>query len=177
MQMYRLMCTNSSYTSKNSRTSYWLTRIESWRDAQTMRRYMILHPPSGSNIRFFCCTFSFSEFAILADFLVPRQERIIAHSEHPEAYGSSDRFKVKFMKTYPLYSQKLNSSRKSSDASNFTASPLMTVSPATSIRSFASVGSPILTMNDGNFNEEARLHEYDFENKEGQYNHKQGKQS
>lgn len=47
-------CASSFYKSK-SRISYPVTRIESMRDSQTRRRYIVIKPPTSSNIEFYLC--------------------------------------------------------------------------------------------------------------------------
>ena len=93
-------------------------------------------------------------------------ERIIPHSEHPQAYGSTVRHKVKFIEPYPLRSQKVSSDRKPSDASSVLSPSLTPVSSAASVASSRSLGSPILATNSGVLKEESRRQEYDFQNPE-----------
>lgn len=96
---------------------------------------------------------------------------MIPHSEHPEAYGAGNKYKVKFIDPFPLYSQKLSSSRRSSDTSIVTSTPPTTGSSAASIHSFSSAGSQLSAANDINVHEEAGRHEYDFDKEEGQSVH------
>ena len=109
----------------------------------------------------------------MTDSQVPRHARVVPHSEHPEAYEAGNKLKVKFIEHFPLYSIKSSASRAPSDASTLTSTPLTTVSSAASMRSLGSIGSPMLTLNDENFQEEARRHEYNFEKEQGLYIKKQ----
>ena len=93
-------------------------------------------------------------------------ERIIPHSEHPEAYGSTKKHRVKFIEPYLLSSHRQPASRKSSDAS---MAPITAVSSAASVFSMSSLGSPNLSARDGSLRDESRRHEYDFENEEGRF--------
>ena len=74
-----------SYYKAKSRISYPVSMIESLRNKQTGRRYIIVSPPLSSNIKLY---------------FVPPTERVIAHSEHPQAYGSTTKHKVKFIEQY-----------------------------------------------------------------------------
>lgn len=98
--------------------------------------------------------------------LVPLTERVIAHSEHPQAYGSTTKHRVKFIEAYPLRSQKISSERKSSDASSVLSASLAPGSSAASVASSRSLGSPVFTTNSGGLKEESRRQEYDFESRE-----------
>ena len=104
----------------------------------------------------------------MADSVVPHQDRVIPHSEHPEAYGSGNVKKIKFIEPFPLYSRKTSPSRRSSDALTFTCTPSSNVSSTASVRSFASIVSPILATNNDSLQDEARRHEYEFEQEEGE---------
>lgn len=97
---------------------------------------------------------------------MPPAERIIAHSEHPQAYGSTDKHRVKFIEPYLLRSQKISSEPKPSDASLVLSPSLTSVSSAASVASSRSLGSPTLTINNGVLKEESRRQEYDFEHGE-----------
>ena len=94
--------------------------------------------------------------------LVPPTERIIAHSEHPQAYGSTTKHRVKFIESYLLRSQKISPERHPSDASTVLSPSLTPVSSAASI-SGSSLGSPVFTTNNSVLKEESRCQEYDFE--------------
>ena len=89
-------------------------------------------------------------------------ERIIPHSEHPQAYGSATKYRVKFIEPYLLRSQKTSSDRQPSDASSVLSPSLTPVSSAASVTS-SSLGSPLLTTSSGVLREESRRQEYDFE--------------
>ena len=104
------------------------------------------------------------------DYLVPRKEHVIPHSEHPEAYRPCTNLKIKFIEPIPLYSQYLSPSRKLSDASVSTEADSTIESSASSIRTSANISSPVPMINDSNLHEEARRHEFDFEKEEGQPN-------
>lgn len=103
----------------------------------------------------------------MSNLIVPRSERLIPHSEHPEAYGSIKSYKIKFIEPYILSSQKLSETRKALDTP-MTSTPLTTVSSAASVRSMTTIGSPFLAINDGTLKEESRRQEYDFESEEGE---------
>ncbi|CAD6593106.1 MAG: hypothetical protein ASARMPREDX12_006840 [Alectoria sarmentosa] len=136
-----------SYIKAKSRISYPVSTIESFRNKHTGRRYIIISPPISSNIKLY---------------FVPPTERIIAHSEHPQAYGSTTKHKVKFIESYLLRSQKTSPERHASDASTVLSPSLTPVSSAASI-SGSSLGSPVFTTNTGVLKEESRCQEYDFE--------------
>lgn len=97
-------------------------------------------------------------------FLVPPIDRIIPHSEHPQAYRSTIKHRVKFIEPYLLRSQKTSSERQTSDASSVLSPSLTPVSSAASVASSRSLGSPVLTTDTGVLKEESRRQEYDFEN-------------
>ncbi|KAF6231112.1 hypothetical protein HO173_010612 [Letharia columbiana] len=138
-----------SYYKAKSRISYAVSTIESFRNKQTGRRYIIVSPPISSNIKLY---------------LVPPTERIIAHSEHPQAYGSTTRHRVKFIEPYLLRSQKTSSERQPTNASTALSPSLTPVSSAASIVSSRSLGSPVIAIDGGVLKEESRRQEYDFEN-------------
>ena len=102
-----------------------------------------------------------------APLTAPPTQRVIAHSEHPQAYGgSTTKHKVKFIEQYPLRSQRLSSEKRPSDASTL---PLPSLTPASSAASAASTPtpeSPILTANSGVPKEVSRYHEYEFEHRD-----------
>lgn len=93
-------------------------------------------------------------------------ERIIAHSEHPQAYVSTTTHRVKFIEPYVLRSQKISSERRPSDVPSVLSPSLAPVSSAASIASSTNKGSPIPTNYDGVLKEESRRQEYDFENED-----------
>lgn len=151
MAMKTLGGVQVSYYKAKSRISYPVSAIESFRNKQTGHRYITISPPASSRIRLY---------------LVPLTERVIAHSEHPQAYGSSTKHRVKFIEAYPLRSQKISSERKSSDASSVRSSSLAPGSSAASVASSRSLGSPESTTNSSVLKEESRRQEYDFESRE-----------
>ena len=97
---------------------------------------------------------------------VPPTERIIAHSEHPQAYGSTTKYKVKFIEPYILRSQKISSERRPSDVPSALSPSLAPVSSEASVSSSRNISSPILTINNGVLKKESRRQEYDFENRD-----------
>ena len=97
---------------------------------------------------------------------VPPTERIIAHSEHPQAYGSTTKHRVKFIEPYILRSQKISSERRPSDVPSVLSPSLAPVSSEASVASPRNIDSPILAINKGALKEESRRQEYDFENKD-----------
>ncbi|KAL6714802.1 hypothetical protein ACLMJK_007062 [Lecanora helva] len=141
-----------SYVRKDKRMHCPIVRIESWRDVPTRRRCIVLRRPLGSS----------TEFCFLSE-----HERIIPRIEHPEAYGSGSKLKVK-IQDMPLFSRNLSSSRRASDASIMTSAPSVTTSSATSIRSFSSVGSPSMSGLEEK-SKVARRHEYSFEHERDYY--------
>lgn len=151
MAMENLSGVRASYYKEKSKVSYHVSTIKSFRNKQTGRRYIIISPPLSSNIKLY---------------LVPPTERIIAHSEHPQAYGSTATHRVKFIEPYLLRSQKVSSERQPSDASSDLSPSLTSVSSAASVASSRNLGSPILTVNNGDLKEESRQQEYDFENRD-----------
>ena len=92
-------------------------------------------------------------------------DRIIPHSEHPRAYGSATKYRVKFIEPYLLRSQKTSSDRQPSDASSSLSPSLTPVSSAASVTS-SGLGSPILTPNSGVLRIESGRQEYDFKSEE-----------
>ena len=98
--------------------------------------------------------------------LAPPIERVIAHSEHPQAYGSTTTHRVKFIEAYPLRSQRISSKRKASDASSVLSPSLAPESSAASVASSRSLGSPVFATNFGGLKIESRTQEYDFKDKE-----------
>ena len=94
---------------------------------------------------------------------MPPTDRIIPHSEHPQAYGSTIKHRVKFIEPYLLRSQKVSSDRQPSDASSALSPSLTPVSSAASVASSSNLGSPVLTSHGGVLKEESRRQEYDFE--------------
>ena len=163
----RLITFCSFYSSKNERTYKSITRIESWRDSQSKRRHIVLKRPSGSSSQLFCCKSVVASLEDPADISVTRLERIIPHSEHPTAYESPAKLRIKFSEPCPLYSSMIAPSRRASEMSIMTSTPYTSGSSAASIRSFSSVGSPSTFGIDGHPQKEARQHEYEFENPEG----------
>lgn len=149
-----------------------MTRIEALRDNQTKRRYIVVKPPVSSNVEFYLCTFSKPATNDSSpDHLVPRSERLVPHSEHPEAYGSAIDYRVKFIEPCLLSSQKLSVSRDGSDPPTMTLTPMTAASPTASTFSLTSIGSPILAaMTDASFKQESRRQEYVFEKEEGLFN-------
>jgi len=57
-------CASSFYKAK-SRISYPVARIESMRDSQTRRRYIVIKPPASSNVEFYLCRSCFPEVIIV----------------------------------------------------------------------------------------------------------------
>lgn len=98
---------------------------------------------------------------------VPPTERIIAHSELPQAHGSNPKHTVKFVKPYSLRSQRIPSERQPLDASVIVSPSLTPASSAASVASSRSLGSPVLTANSGALSEVvSRCQTYNFENKD-----------
>ena len=95
---------------------------------------------------------------------VPPTERIIPHSEHPQAYGSTTTHRVKFVEPYVLRSQKISSERRTSDVPSVLSPALAPVSSAASTASSVDKDSPISTFHNGILKEESRRQEYDFKN-------------
>ncbi|KAM0798557.1 hypothetical protein BDR22DRAFT_371431 [Usnea florida] len=138
-----------SYYKGNEKTKYPVSKIESCRNRQTGRRYIIISPPASSKTKLY---------------FAPLTQRVIAHSEHPQAYGgSTTKYKVKFIEQYPLRSQRLSSEKRPSDASTLPLPSLTSTPSATSVASTQILDSPILTANSSVPKEVSRYHEYDFE--------------
>lgn len=91
---------------------------------------------------------------------------MIAHSEHPQAYGSTNKHRVKFIEPYILRSQKISSERRPSDVPSFLSPSLAPVSSEASVASSRNIGSPVLTINNDVLKEESQRQEYDFENRD-----------
>ena len=98
--------------------------------------------------------------------LVPPSDRLIPHSEHPQAYGSTSKYRVKFIEPYRLSSQRIAPPGKPSDDSLSSTSP---PTIASSVGAFSSLGlvSPILSSKESAFKEESVRQEYDFEKEDG----------
>lgn len=141
-----------SYYKGNEKTKYPVSKIESCRNKQTGRRYIIISPPASSKTKLY---------------FAPLTERVIAHSEHPQAYGgSTTKLKVKFIEQYSLRSQRLSSAKRPSDASTLPLPSLTSASSAASVASTPIPESPILTANSGVPKEVSRYQEYDFEHRD-----------
>lgn len=97
---------------------------------------------------------------------VPPSERLIPHSEHPQAYGSTNRYRVKFIEPYRLSSQRVSTSGKQSEGDFSIATP-PTVASSASVSSLSGMVSPALSSKESAFKEESRRHEYDFEREDG----------
>lgn len=94
----------------------------------------------------------------------PPTERIIPHSEHPQAYGSTSIHRVKFLEPYLLRSRRTSTERRISDAASvLSSSPISSAASAATSRD---LDSPVLTINSGALKEESRRQEYDFENRD-----------
>ena len=99
-------------------------------------------------------------------FPVPPSERLIPHSEHPQAYGSTNRYRVKFIEPYRLSSQRVSAPGKQPEGGLSIATP-PTVASSASVSSFSGMVSPTLSSKESAFKEESRRHEYDFEREDG----------
>ena len=148
-----------------------MTTIESFRDSQTRRRFIVISPPSSSHIKLYLCmsgislSFSVEAFELMA-FPVPPSERLIPHSEHPQAYGSTNRNRVKFIEPYRLSSQRVSAPGKPTDGGLSIATP-PTVASSASVSSLSSMVSPTLSSKESTFKDESLRHEYDFEKEDG----------
>ena len=171
MAMEQLDGVQVSYYKERKKTSYPVSKIESCRNKQTGRRYIIISPPASSKTKLYFGTSTFcllaSPYANGVPFIAPLTERVIAHSEHPQAYGgSTTKHKVKFIEQYALRSQRLSSESRLSDASTLPSPSLTSASSATSVASTQIPESPILIANSGVPKEVSRSHEYDFEQRD-----------
>ncbi|KAL9064336.1 MAG: hypothetical protein Q9161_008936 [Pseudevernia consocians] len=151
MVMDNLSGVQASYYKEKSLRSYPVATIESFRDKQTGRRYIVISPPTIYKTKLY---------------LIPPTERIIAHSEHPQAYGSIPKHTVKFIERYSLKSQRIPSERQPLDAPVILSPSLTPASSAASVASSRSLGSPVLIANSGALKEESRCQMYDFENRD-----------
>lgn len=157
----------SFYRTKHYR--YNVSRVESFRNKQTGRRYVIISPPESFKIKlYFGGSVFLRSLVHVLTFCSPvlPTERVIAHSEHPQAYGSSNTYRVKFIEPHILRSQKISSERRTSDFSSVPPPSFTPVSSATSGASSTSPASPVLNIDMGLLKEESRRQEYDFENEE-----------
>ena len=167
--MDNLSGVQASYYKEKSLRSYPVATIESFRDKQTGRRYIVISPPTIYKIKLYLSTPNFySHVHMLISFsiAVPPTERIIAHSEHPQAYGSTPKHTVKFIERYSLRSQRIPSERQPLDAPVILSPSLTPASSAASVASSRSLGSPVLIANSGALKEESRCQMYDFENRD-----------
>lgn len=101
-------------------------------------------------------------------FPVPPSERLIPHSEHPQAYGSTNRYRVKFIEPYRLSSQRVSASGKPIYGGFSIATPPAVASSA-SVSSLSGMVSPTLSSKESTFKDESLRHEYDFEKEDGAF--------
>ena len=106
-------------------------------------------------------------------FPVPPSERLIPHSEHPQAYGSTNKYRVKFLEPYHLSSQRVSSLGKSADGGLSMATPSVASSSGDS--SLSGMVSPTLSSKESTFKDESLRHEYDFEKEDGMFGNLQSK--
>ena len=131
----------------------------------------MISPPSSSNIKLYLCmsgipiVYSVTAFELMAC-PVPPGERLIPHSEHPQAYGSTNRYRVKFIERYRLRSQRVSASGNPTDGSLSITTPPNIASSA-SVSSLSGMVSPTLSSKESTFRDESVHHEYDFEKEDG----------